>query len=48
MRVKDDSRFTARASATAVTMAPMTTEVSTPRPASRTGSFRKPLAMPRP
>jgi hypothetical protein len=46
--VNDDSRFTARTSATTVTMAPMRIEVSTPRPASRTGSFRKPLAMPRP
>jgi hypothetical protein len=48
LRVNDDSRFTARTSATAVTTAPMTTDVSTPRPAPRTGSFRKALAMPRP
>ena len=47
-RVNDDSRFIARASATTVTMAPMTTDVSTPRPASRAGSLARPLAMPRP
>ena len=47
-RVNDDSRFIARTSATTVTMAPMTTDVSTPRPASRAGSLARPLAMPRP
>ena len=47
-RVNDESRFVARASATVVTMAPMTTDVSKPRPASSTGSLARPLAMPRP
>jgi len=47
-RVNDDSRFTARASARAVTMTPMTTDVVTPRPACSSESFTNPLAMPRP
>ena len=45
-RVNDDSRFTARTSATAVTMAPITMETATDRPAFRELSWAIPLAMP--
>jgi len=48
LRVNDDSRFTASASAMAVTTAPMMMDVATPRPACRSGSLTNPLAMPRP
>jgi len=48
LSVKDVSRFTARARGAAVTMAPMTADVTTVRPASRAESWANPFAMPRP
>src|SRR5260370_6840468 len=48
LRVKPDSRLTARTRAATVTMAPMTTEVATDRPAFREPSWAIPLAMPSP